>query len=175
MHKRFFPGMKINMLTLIEYVGRAPSGNYQWKVRCDCGREYITHQISFYRNKSCGCLKTSPASRIGEKVGIFVITRFHRNLSNRSVSYYVRCPVGHESTLATVKQHNQKCFHCCKEPPRLVNREPGSLRETEIKQLTNQGFTMSSIAKDLGLSKQRIHQIVREYDSRVSVHTEKES
>ena len=54
------PGMKFGVKTVLE---RAPSQNGSkgcyWKVRCDCGREYITRHIRDKENKTgtCNCNK----------------------------------------------------------------------------------------------------------------------
>ena len=52
-------GQKIGRLTFLEYVGRDEQGNARWKVRCDCGTQYVvnSHNVRHGSTRSCGCLR----------------------------------------------------------------------------------------------------------------------
>ncbi len=52
-------GHKIERLTFLEYVGRDEKGNARWKVRCDCGTEYVVtaHNVTHGSTRSCGCYR----------------------------------------------------------------------------------------------------------------------
>lgn len=52
-------GMKIHRLTFLEYVDNTEGGNARWKVRCDCGTEFICIACNVKRGgtKSCGCYR----------------------------------------------------------------------------------------------------------------------
>lgn len=52
-------GMKINMWTVLECVGKNKSGGYMWKCRCDCGNERIVEGRSIRSgiSKCCGCTR----------------------------------------------------------------------------------------------------------------------
>lgn len=52
-------GQKIARLTFLEYVDTTKNGNARWKVRCDCGVEFVTQAASILHGdtKSCGCLR----------------------------------------------------------------------------------------------------------------------
>ena len=60
MHRRArdLKGMKQNYLTAIEYVGSNGKKSL-WKVRCDCGKEFIMTAGHFLegKQKSCGCMR----------------------------------------------------------------------------------------------------------------------
>lgn len=50
-------GRKIHRLTFLEYVGREEGSNSRWKVRCECGKEFIVYacNVKAGRITSCGC------------------------------------------------------------------------------------------------------------------------
>ena len=52
-------GRKYNRLTFLEYVDNASNGKPRYKVRCDCGTEFvaIASNIVYGRTKSCGCYR----------------------------------------------------------------------------------------------------------------------
>ena len=52
-------GQKIHRLTFLEYVGRNEQRNSIWKVRCDCGTEFIVtaSAVKSGMTRSCGCLR----------------------------------------------------------------------------------------------------------------------
>ena len=52
-------GQKIHRLTFLEYVGRNEQRNSRWKVRCDCGTEYVVTatNVIYGSTYSCGCLR----------------------------------------------------------------------------------------------------------------------
>lgn len=52
-------GQKIHRLTFLEYVGRNEQRNSRWKVRCDCGTEFIVtaSAVKSGMTRSCGCLR----------------------------------------------------------------------------------------------------------------------
>ena len=52
-------GQKIYRLTFLEYVGRNEQRNSRWKVRCDCGTEFIVtaSAVKSGMTRSCGCLR----------------------------------------------------------------------------------------------------------------------
>jgi hypothetical protein len=57
---RVVPGMKFNMLTVLEHVGYQ-AGMKVWKCKCECGNESIvrTSNLTAGHVKSCGCLMTA--------------------------------------------------------------------------------------------------------------------
>ena len=52
-------GQKIGRLTFLEYAERTQYGNARWKVRCDCGTEFIVsaYNVIHGSTRSCGCLR----------------------------------------------------------------------------------------------------------------------
>lgn len=56
---RDLTGQKIHRLTFLEYAGTTISGNARWKVRCDCGTEFIVSATNVIHGStySCGCLR----------------------------------------------------------------------------------------------------------------------
>lgn len=52
-------GQKIHRLTFLEYAGVNENRNSRWKVRCDCGTEFIvtTTSVKCGQTKSCGCVR----------------------------------------------------------------------------------------------------------------------
>ena len=50
---------KYNRVTFLEFFDRTENGNSRWKVRCDCGTEFIAHATNVKRGntRSCGCLR----------------------------------------------------------------------------------------------------------------------
>lgn len=62
-------GQKMHRLTFLEFVDMAANGNSRWKVRCDCGTEFIVI-ASNVRNggtKSCGCYRNEKNKITGLK------------------------------------------------------------------------------------------------------------
>ena len=55
MNKIDMTGMKINMWTVLECVGKNRYGSYMWKCRCDCGTERIVEGSSVRTGTSAGC------------------------------------------------------------------------------------------------------------------------
>lgn len=52
-------GLKYNRITFLEYVDTAENGCARWKVRCDCGTEFIAIATNVVNGitKSCGCYR----------------------------------------------------------------------------------------------------------------------
>lgn len=52
-------GKKMHRLTFLEFVELSESRNARWKVRCDCGTEFIVTAECVKRGttRSCGCLR----------------------------------------------------------------------------------------------------------------------
>lgn len=52
-------GQKFHRVTFIEFVDRAKNGGARWKVRCDCGTEFIALATNVVQGgtKSCGCYR----------------------------------------------------------------------------------------------------------------------
>ena len=52
-------GQKIHRITFLEFVGRTSGRNARWKVRCDCGTEFIAIacNVKSGSTKSCGCYR----------------------------------------------------------------------------------------------------------------------
>lgn len=52
-------GLKVNRITFLEFVDRTRAGNSRWKVRCDCGCEFIaiSNNVMNGTTSSCGCYR----------------------------------------------------------------------------------------------------------------------
>lgn len=52
-------GQKVGRLTFLESVGRTRQGNARWKVRCDCGTEFVLTAANVLHGstRSCGCYR----------------------------------------------------------------------------------------------------------------------
>jgi hypothetical protein len=52
-------GLKIHRLTFLEFVELSDTRNARWRVRCDCGTEYVVtaSSVKCGQTKSCGCLR----------------------------------------------------------------------------------------------------------------------
>lgn len=59
--KRFkdLTGIKMHRLTFLEFVDWNEMGNARWKVRCDCGTEFIViaGNVTHGSTRSCGCYR----------------------------------------------------------------------------------------------------------------------
>lgn len=64
-----YTGMKIHRLTFLEFAGVAENGNSRWKVRCDCGTEFIAiaGNIIYGRTRSCGCYRNEQLRKRNEQ------------------------------------------------------------------------------------------------------------
>ena len=61
-HSRNFKdltGQKIHRLTFLEFVEMTECGNSRWKVRCDCGVEFVVTAANVKSGctRSCGCYR----------------------------------------------------------------------------------------------------------------------
>lgn len=54
-----YTGQKYNRLTFLHFVERNDLGRPMWKVRCDCGTEFVilAQSVTSGNTKSCGCLR----------------------------------------------------------------------------------------------------------------------
>ena len=52
-------GQKYHRITFLEFVDTTEYGNSRWKVRCDCGTEFIAVGCNVINGgtKSCGCYR----------------------------------------------------------------------------------------------------------------------
>lgn len=52
-------GQRYGRLTCIEYAGTDDNGMARWRVRCDCGTEFIAYRVNIKSGatRSCGCIK----------------------------------------------------------------------------------------------------------------------
>ena len=52
-------GMRFGRLVVVELIGKAANGKYQWKCKCDCGNYTIVkgNSLTTDHTKSCGCLE----------------------------------------------------------------------------------------------------------------------
>lgn len=71
-HSRNFidrTGQKVHRLTFLEFAGRATNGCARWKVKCDCGCEFIAtaSNIMYGMTKSCGCYRAEKNKAEGLK------------------------------------------------------------------------------------------------------------
>lgn len=50
-------GMRFGRLVVVELIGKAANGKYQWKCKCDCGNYTIVkgNSLTTDHTKSCGC------------------------------------------------------------------------------------------------------------------------
>lgn len=57
---RDLTGLKINKITFLEYVENDRRRNAMWKVRCDCGTEFLVraNAVRTGNTRSCGCIRT---------------------------------------------------------------------------------------------------------------------
>lgn len=58
-NKKDITGMKFNMWTVLECVGKNRFGSYLWKCRCDCGTERIVEgrSVRTGTSRGCGCTR----------------------------------------------------------------------------------------------------------------------
>ena len=61
---RDITGMRSGYLTAVEYTGTDGKQSL-WKIRCDCGKEFIMPAVEFTRGRqrSCGCMRNALISR----------------------------------------------------------------------------------------------------------------
>lgn len=52
-------GLKVNRITFLEFVDTTENGLSRWKVRCDCGCEFIAiaSNVRYGNTRSCGCYR----------------------------------------------------------------------------------------------------------------------
>ena len=52
-------GQRFNRITFLEFYDTTDNGSARWKVRCDCGCEFIALATNVTRGntKSCGCYR----------------------------------------------------------------------------------------------------------------------
>ena len=62
-------GIKVHRLTFIEFAGMNENGYSQWKVRCDCGTEFIViaGNVTHGSTKSCGCYRKERIQEMNRK------------------------------------------------------------------------------------------------------------
>lgn len=67
---RDISGIKLNYLTAVNYVG-SDGKKSLWKIRCDCGKEFIMPATEFLKGKqkSCGCMRHKLISQANTKHG----------------------------------------------------------------------------------------------------------
>ena len=60
-------------LTVVEHSGKDCRGKHMWLCRCSCGKEKVvsSDNLSSWKSKSCGCLKSEFLSRKGNQWGLF--------------------------------------------------------------------------------------------------------
>ena len=71
-HSRNFidrTGQKVHRLTFLEFVEVAENGNSRWRVRCDCGTEFIAIAANIIHGatKSCGCYRAEMNRNRGKR------------------------------------------------------------------------------------------------------------
>lgn len=62
-------GQKYNRVTFLEYMDKAKNGAARWRVRCDCGTEFIALATNVVcgSTKSCGCYRAEVNRMLGLK------------------------------------------------------------------------------------------------------------
>lgn len=99
--KKYQPGMKFNMLTLLEPTIERRNSSVVWKCKCECGNiAYITAR-NLRTTKSCGCLRHKNKLDIkpGDVFGkLTVVEEIPERDSTRRIHYRCKCECGNIST-----------------------------------------------------------------------------
>lgn len=114
-------------LTLIEKITSHSVGRVLWLCKCECGRTRIVRQYCLYAGtvKSCGCLRSESAVRIGKKYS----SALHKPPGHRTWSAaFSSCKQSAKKrqiefalTFEMFKTISQNKCHYCGAPPRETN------------------------------------------------------
>ena len=115
---KYAPGMKFNMLTLIEPTGEIRNGCKVWKCLCDCGQYTEVTTGNIKTTKSCGCLRgknkinIKPGDRFGKLV---VLEEVPERDKKRRIHYKCLCDCGNITTprASDLKSGNTKSCGIC--------------------------------------------------------------
>lgn len=98
---KYEPGMKFNMLTLIEPTGEIRNGCRIWKCKCQCGNYKEISTSNIKRTKSCGCARGQNKLNIkpGDKFGkLTVLEEIPERDKKRRIHYKCQCECGNITT-----------------------------------------------------------------------------
>lgn len=115
---KYEPGMKFNMLTLIEPTGEIRNNCKVWKCQCDCGNYKNISTANIKTTKSCGCLRHKNKINIqpGDKFGkLTVIEEIPERDAKKRIHYKCKCECGNFSTpsASDLKAgHSTTCGKC---------------------------------------------------------------
>lgn len=65
-------GTRFGRLVVVELIGKAANGKYQWKCKCDCGNYTIVkgNSLTTSHTKSCGCLEKETKREVNTTHGL---------------------------------------------------------------------------------------------------------
>lgn len=127
-------GDRIGMLVLLEpvWVRNKRQRETQWRIRCDCGREYVARVHNLRKQKSCGCATRSKWSvRLRDRLrnhisrakkrygGVWDFTKeeafalFTANCHYCGVQGTDRDPLGLDRVDSSVGYTKSNCVPCC--------------------------------------------------------------
>ena len=98
---KYEPGMKLNMLTLIEPTGEIRNHCRVWKCQCECGNYKEISTANIKTTKSCGCARGKNKINInpGDKFGkLTVLEEIPERDQKRRVHYKCQCECGNITT-----------------------------------------------------------------------------
>lgn len=147
---KYQPGQVINGFTIVAHAGRKeypqPDGSKrsvrQWKVRCHCGREWVTQLSGIVSGavKSCGCAHPHNVDLTGQRFNNWTVIGRTTRTTKDGMAWVVQCTCGRKSKATThALRHgtSKRCIVCANVRPddafvRLVDRAVTMLRELPI-------------------------------------------
>ena len=122
-YRKDLSGKRFGRLIVLEPTDEMRQDNVVWKCLCDCGKicRVITSSLNRGHTKSCGCLHTDTASRVGKINGhnsgrefgrssfLSLLRVYKRNAKTRGVSFNLS-----EEEFTDLTKKN--CFYCGVEP-----------------------------------------------------------
>ena len=125
-YRKDLSGKRFGRLIVLEPTDEMRRENVVWKCLCDCGKTYrvITASLNRGHTRSCGCLHTDTASKVGKINGRAtrmkygeasfrdVLRIYKRNAKDRGVSFELTTEEFAELT-------KTNCYYCGDEPANI--------------------------------------------------------
>jgi hypothetical protein len=173
MGRRFrdLTGKRFGALVAVRLAGRRGGVTF-WACRCDCGAEVEAPLWALRpgHRTSCGCRPGRPGGRrpadlTGRRFGRWRVVSAAGHGPRGVPLWLCRCVCGAERVMSAHDLHHKRGSACgCRlgtgrrGRPRVIMPSP---RDLEIVAARSRGETLQAIAARYGLSRQRVHQIVR--------------
>lgn len=115
---RYYPGLKIAMLTFIQKTEQKKGHSYIWALLCDCGNTTfsIASKVGGGTKKSCGCLRFGPREKIkdwtGKKINKLTFIRPLKERQQGAILWELLCDCGNIFICKPAKVANGHTSSC---------------------------------------------------------------